>query len=63
MTATTIHVRLDAKTTAMLDELTAHYAKRAAALGLPYSRSDTVRVTLCAAHGDLCDQLEQSPAA
>jgi hypothetical protein len=50
MTATTIHVRLDAKAAAMLDELTAHYARQAAALGLPYSRSDTVRVILRAAH-------------
>jgi hypothetical protein len=53
MTATMLHVRLDAKTTAMLEELTDHYAKRAAALGLPYSRSDTVRVVLRAAHDEL----------
>jgi hypothetical protein len=59
MTATTIHVRLDAKASAMLEELTAHYAKQAAALGLPYSRSDTVRVILRAAHSDMRDELAQ----
>lgn len=63
MTATTIHVRLDARAAAMLDELTAHYAKRAAELGLPYSRSDTVRVLLRAAHGELRDELAQGGSA
>lgn len=57
MTSTTLHVRLDAKANAMLDELTAHYAKRAAELGLSYSRSDTVRVILRAAHADMRAEL------
>jgi Arc/MetJ-type ribon-helix-helix transcriptional regulator len=62
MTATTIHVRLDAKASAMLDELTAHYAQRAAQLGLSYSRSDAVRVILRAAHADLRDELARRDA-
>jgi Arc/MetJ-type ribon-helix-helix transcriptional regulator len=55
--ATTITVRLDAKAVRQLDELTAHYAKQAEALGVAFSRSDAVRVILRAAHADMQDQL------
>jgi hypothetical protein len=56
MTTTTLHVRLDSKAQAMLDELTEHHARAAAALGVPYTRSDTVRVVLRAAYEQLRDE-------
>ena len=57
MTDTKLTVRLDAKAVRQLDELTAHYAKQAAPLGVTFTRSDAVRVVLRAAHADMQDQL------
>jgi hypothetical protein len=56
--ASDLHVRLDAETERMLDELEAFYGKQAADIGLTTTRSEIVRVILRAAHRDMRDQLK-----